>query len=96
MQRLGVSKMLQAQDLPLKMEVTPQQSELLQKAYFELGGKWGSGSTEIQHTDCPFLVLGTFDTGMTASKKYAVYYRREGKVVDPLEVLGGSDHEGAV
>lgn len=83
--------MLKVEDLPIKMKVTPKQSELIQKAYFELGGTWASGFKTVLHTDCPFLMLGELDMGMTASKMFAVYAKRTGTKVDPLDVLKGTD-----
>jgi len=65
--------MLATLTLPLqssgKMEVTPQQSEILQKELFKMGFYWNvQDDADVQHTDKPFLFWDNL-TMLYASKE---------------------------
>lgn len=45
---------------PIKIKVTPEESELVQKICFALGVRWNDTTSEVINTDCRFLFIDDF------------------------------------
>lgn len=52
----------------IKIRVTPEQSEVVQKICFALGVKWGCGSAVVADTDYKFLYIKNFNNNLELSR----------------------------
>lgn len=64
------------QKIEIKIRVTPEQSEIVQKIFFALGGCWRNGDRVVYCKDCPFLFIRKNDDMLELSHaKDEVYFK---------------------
>lgn len=62
--------------IEMKIRVTPEQSEVVQKIFFALGGCWRNGDRVVYCKDCPFLFIRKNDDMLELSHtKDEVYFK---------------------